>query len=316
MSELIEFKHISVLLDEILAHINPNLKGLYVDATLGGAGHAYEILKSRPDLNLLGIDRDIDAIDASKKKLGTLQNKIYLENAKSSEIKRLMSKNNLEKIDFFLMDLGVSSFQFDEKSRGFSYRFDSKLDMRMSKNDKFSAFDLVNTYSKEDLNRIIFENSDERWAKRIAGFIVSEREKKQIESSFELVEIIKKAIPLSARKDGPHPAKRTFQAIRMEVNQELKEAELAISEASSMLSKNAKLAIITFHSIEDRLVKNLFRKLSKPCTCPSDFPICICGKKTEFKIVNKKAISASSRELELNPRSKSAKLRILKRIEV
>lgn len=309
-----EFKHVSVLLNECLQGLDIKENGIYVDCTLGGAGHSSEILKrlSR-DGTLIGIDQDKDALSAAKKRLENYENVKYVH-SNFYNIDDILKNLEIEEVDGILMDLGVSSYQLDEGERGFSYMKDAPLDMRMNRDNDFSAYDIVNTYSLEELHKIIKDYGEERFAKRVATFIVNKREEKPIESTLELVEIIKAAIPAKARREGPHPAKRTFQAIRIEVNSELKILNNAIEDGINRLSKGGRMAIITFHSLEDRIVKLKFRELADPCTCPKDFPICICGKKPLVKLVSRKAIEPSDQEVQENPRSRSARLRIVEKL--
>ncbi len=308
-----EFIHKSVLLNEVIENLNIKKDGIYVDGTLGKGGHSKEIVKRLETGLLIGIDQDEAAIEAASENLSEYKDNTKIVRNNFANVKDVLEELNIDKIDGFLLDLGVSSYQFDEAERGFSYRFDAKLDMRMDKRNSISAWNIVNEYSQEDLSKIIWEYSDERWAKRIAEFIVEERKIKKIDTTFELVEIIKKAIPLSARKDGGHPAKRTFQAIRMEVNGELNKINKALREIMPFLKKGARVCVITFHSVEDSLVKNIFKELENPCICPRDFPICNCGKKSLIKIVKPAVITASEEELADNSRAKSAKLRTVER---
>lgn len=309
-----EFKHVSVLLNECLEGLDIKENGVYVDCTLGGAGHSKEILKrlSKEGL-LIGIDQDNDALKAASEKLKNNENVKYVHN-NFYNIDNILEELQIEKVDGILMDLGVSSYQLDEAKRGFSYMKDAPLDMRMNKDENFSAHNIVNEYSEEELYRIIKDFGEERFAKRIANFIVNRREKKTIETTLELVDIIKAAIPAKARHEGPHPAKRTFQAIRIEVNKELDILNKAIEDGIKRLNNKGRMAIITFHSLEDRIVKQKFKELSDPCTCPKEFPICICNKKPQIRIITRKVIEPSKEELEYNPRSRSAKLRIAERI--
>jgi 16S rRNA (cytosine1402-N4)-methyltransferase len=309
-----EFKHVSVLLDECLEGLDIKENGIYVDCTLGGAGHSSEILKrlSKEGL-LIGIDQDQDALNAAKKRLSEYNNVKYVHN-NFYNIDNILEELDIPKVDGILMDLGVSSYQLDEAERGFSYMKDAPLDMRMNKENNFSAFNVVNDYSQEELYRIIRDYGEERFAKRVAGFIVDRRKLKPIETTLQLVDIIKAAIPAKSRRDGPHPAKRTFQAIRIEVNGELEILNKAIEDGVKRLNKDGRMAIITFHSLEDRIVKLKFRELADPCTCPKEFPMCICGKEPTVKLLSRKAIDPTNQEVEENPRSRSAKLRIVKRI--
>ena len=308
-----EFKHVSVLLNECLDALNIKDDGIYVDCTLGGAGHSSHILQrlSKEGL-LIGIDQDTDALKAAGERLKEYENKKLVHN-NFHNIDSILEELDIPKVDGILMDLGVSSYQLDEGERGFSYMKDAPLDMRMNRDREFSAYDVVNSYSMEDLWRIIRDYGEEKFAKRVAEFIVNRREEKPIETTLELVDIIKAAIPAKARREGPHPAKRTFQAIRIEVNGELEILNKAIEDGVNRLNKGGRMAIITFHSLEDRIVKLKFRELANPCTCPKEFPICVCGKKPLVKLISRKAIEPSKEEVEENPRSRSAKLRVIER---
>ncbi len=308
-----EFHHISVLLNECIESLNIKPDGIYVDGTLGGAGHSYEICKRLTTGRLIGIDQDMNAINAATERLKEFKDKVTLVHSNFSNVKQVFEDLGIEKADGFLLDIGVSSHQLDEAERGFSYMQDAPLDMRMDTSRSLSAYEVVNEYSEKELNDIIFEYGEERWAKRIAEFIVAERKIKPIETTFELVDVIKKAVPKGARKDGPHPAKRTFQAIRIEVNGELDVLKTAINDMTDLLNPEGRLAIITFHSLEDRIVKNEFRKQENPCTCPREFPVCVCGKKSKGKVVTRKPILPSDEELSANHRARSAKLRVFER---
>lgn len=310
------FEHVSVLLNECIEGLNIKADGLYVDCTLGGGGHSSQIVKRLSDKGMLiGIDQDSNAIAAASERLKDYTNVKYVHD-NFSNIENIIESLDLgqESVDGFLLDLGVSSHQLDEAERGFSYNHDAPLDMRMDIRSPLSAYKVVNEYSMDELNRIIREYGEERWAKRIAQFIVQEREIKPIETTFELVSVIKKAVPKGARADGPHPAKRTFQAIRIEVNNELGILEDTINSMVDILKSGGRICIITFHSLEDRIVKNVFRNLENPCTCPRDFPICVCGKKPKVKVITRKPIAPSKEELEVNHRSRSAKLRIVEKL--
>ena len=308
-----EFKHVSVLLNECLDALNIKDDGIYVDCTLGGAGHSSHILQRlSKDGLLVGIDQDTDALKAAGERLKEYENKKLVHN-NFHNIDSILEELEIPKVDGILMDLGVSSYQLDEGERGFSYMKDAPLDMRMNRDREFSAYDVVNSYSMEDLWRIIRDYGEEKFAKRVAEFIVNRREEKPIETTLELVDIIKAAIPAKARREGPHPAKRTFQAIRIEVNGELEILNKAIEDGVNILNKGGIMAIITFHSLEDRIVKLKFRELANPCTCPKEFPICVCGKKPLVKLISRKAIEPSKEEVEENPRSRSAKLRVIER---
>lgn len=307
-----EFKHVSVLLEECLEALNIKKDGVYVDCTLGGAGHTKEILKRLDTGKVIGIDQDQDALNNARNILVEYKN-IELVHSNFEEIERIIKEYAPEGVDGILMDLGVSSYQLDEGERGFSYMKDAPLDMRMNQDDSFSAFEVVNEYDEEKIYRIIKDYGEEKFAKRIAGFIVKARQEQPIRTTLELVEIIKNAIPAKARREGPHPAKRTFQAIRIEVNRELSILKDTIENAVDGLKPGGRLAIITFHSLEDRIVKNTYRDLMDPCTCPKNMP-CVCGKTATVKILTRKPILPSDEEIEENPRSRSAKLRVLEKL--
>lgn len=307
----VEFHHISVLLKECIENLNIRPDGIYVDGTMGGGGHSLEIVKHLQGGRLIAIDQDPNAHEAAGKRLAAYGDKVTFVRDNFGNIASILDRLGIEKIDGMLLDIGVSSHQLDEAERGFSYQQDAPLDMRMNPDKAFSAYQVVNEYSEEELNRVIFTYGEERWAKRIAQFIVAERANKPIATTGELVEIIKKAVPKGARKDGPHPAKRTFQAIRIEVNGELDVLQKAIDDVSVRLTKGGRLCIITFHSLEDRIVKEAFRKQENPCICPPQFPVCVCGKKPLGRVVTRKPILPGREELEHNPRSRSAKLRVL-----
>lgn len=309
-----EFKHVSVLLNETINELNIKEDGIYVDCTLGGAGHSSEVLKRLSEKGrLIGIDQDTDAIEAAKEKLKGYNNVTYVHD-NFHNIKHILDELNIEKVDGILMDLGVSSYQLDKPERGFSYMHDAPLDMRMNKESNFSAFDVINGYDENKLYRVIRDYGEEKFAKRIAEFIVNKRQEGNINSTFELVEIIKSAIPAKFRRQGPHPAKRTFQAIRIEVNGELEILNSTIEDGVNKLSSNGRMCIITFHSLEDRIVKNKFKELKNPCICPPDIPICVCGRKPKIEIITRKPIGPSEDEISINPRSRSAKLRVAEKI--
>ncbi|MBQ1274896.1 MAG: 16S rRNA (cytosine(1402)-N(4))-methyltransferase RsmH [Cellulosilyticum sp.] len=310
-----KFEHVSVLLNECIEGLDIKPNGIYVDGTLGGAGHASVVCSHLSEEGyFIGINQDNNALAVSKERLSDMKPKVTLVKSNFVEVKTVLENLGIEKIDGMLIDLGVSSHQLDEPSRGFSYMHDAPLDMRMNQDASYNAYELVNTMSEEDLYHIIKEYGEERWAKRIASFIVAQRREKPIETTYELVEVIKKAIPQSARKDGPHPAKRTFQAIRIAVNRELEIIEPTIKDIVGKLNKGGRLCIITFHSLEDRIVKHAFRDLEDPCTCSKDLPICVCGKVPQVKVITRKPILPSDEEVEMNPRSRSAKLRIIEKI--
>lgn len=306
-----EFKHTSVLFEECMEGLNIRPDGIYVDGTLGGGGHSSGICERLGEDGLLiGIDRDRDALNAAEARLAKYPCRKIFVQSNYSDIKDVLDDLEIDEIDGALLDLGVSSFQLDNPDRGFSYMQEAPLDMRMSQDDDFTAYDVVNTYDAEELRNIIFKYGEERWASRIADFIVKARKDKPIENTAELVDIIKAAIPAAARRDGPHPAKRTFQAIRIEVNDELGQLERAIDEFCDVLAPGGRLCVITFHSLEDRIVKDIINKRINPCTCPKEFPVCVCGKVGDIKKKSNKPIPPSAEEIEANPRSRSAKLRV------
>lgn len=308
------FEHTSVLLKECIESLNIKENGTYIDGTLGGAGHSKEIAKRLNNLGrLICIDQDENAIKVSKERLSEFNNITFVHN-NFSNIKFIAEELNLNNIDGILLDLGVSSHQLDEIERGFSYMKDAPLDMRMDTSKEFTAYDIVNEYSEDKLYKLIIDYGEERWAKRIAKFIIEERKSSPVKTTFELVSVIKKAIPKGARIDGPHPAKRTFQAIRIEVNKELDILKESILNMINILNKGGRLSIITFHSLEDRIVKNIFKEAENPCTCPREFPVCICGKTPIGKNITKKPIIPCELELTENHRARSAKLRILQKL--
>lgn len=309
-----EFKHISVLYEESIKALGISDGGIYVDGTLGGGGHSCGILSQNKTCSLIGIDRDREAIAAARERLLPFGSRAILVNDNFCNVKDILKAQNIEKINGAILDLGVSSYQLDNASRGFSYMHDAPLDMRMSSDDAVTARDIVNSYSAEELAHIFFDYGEEKWSRRIAEFIVREREASPIETTGELVEIIKAAIPKKARLDGGHPAKRVFQAIRIEVNGELKILEKAIEDFNDVLVGGGRLAIITFHSLEDRIVKNTFRHLAQGCTCPKDFPVCVCNNTPMVKVITRKPILPDSEEQNSNSRSKSAKLRVAEKI--
>lgn len=313
MTQTIDFHHVPVMLKPCIEALNLQPGGIYADATLGGAGHSSEIVKYLENGRLIGFDRDPDAILASGKRLEPYGDRVTLVNRNYAEVKSALKALEIDTLNGALMDLGVSSYQLDEADRGFSYMQDAPLDMRMNPADPLSAKDIVNTYSEEQLENIIFTYGEERWAKRIVGFIVAEREKTPIETTGQLVDIIKKAVPKDARRDGPHPAKRTFQAIRIEVNNELGGLTPALHDFIDVLVPGGRLAVITFHSLEDRIVKNVFREREKGCTCPPSYPACICGKQSAGRVITRKPILPTDVEIEQNPRSRSAKLRVFEK---
>lgn len=309
-----KFEHVPVLYNEVIESLNIKPYGIYVDGTLGGGGHSSGICERlSTEGTLLGVDRDTAALNAASERLKPYEcNKLFLH-ANYSEVEKIEEMAG-SKVDGILLDLGVSSFQLDTAERGFSYMHDAPMDMRMNEDDVFTAYQVVNEYSEQELTRIIREYGEEKWASRIAKFIVAERANSPIERTGELVDIIKKAIPAAARRGGPHPAKRTFQAIRIEVNAELEHLRRALDKLPDILAPGGRLAIITFHSLEDRMVKTSFEKRLNPCTCPKEFPVCVCGKKPDVKKVTKKPLTASDEELENNPRARSAKLRVIEKL--
>ena len=305
-----EFKHYSVLLKESVDYLNVSADAIYADATLGGGGHSYEIL-SRGAKKLIGIDQDRDAISAASKRLEDFGDKLITVNRNFSEIKEILDELGIDKIDGAVMDLGVSSYQLDNAERGFSYMHDAPLDMRMNRDNPKSAYDVVNGYSEGELTKIFYEYGEEKWSARIAKFIVEKRNEQEIKTTGELTEIIKAAIPKAARMEGGHPAKRVFQAIRIEVNGELEILKQAVSDFVDALKPGGALSVITFHSLEDRIVKKTFKELAQGCTCPKNFPVCVCGKTPAVKVLTTKPILPSEKELDENSRSKSAKLRVV-----
>lgn len=309
-----EFKHKSILLNECIENLNIKKDGIYVDGTLGGGGHSYNILKALDNTGLLiGIDRDKDAIGAATNRLKEFNNfKTVHDN--NSNIIEILNKLDIQKIDGMLLDLGVSSYQLDEADRGFSYMHNAKLDMRMNKEDKFSAYDVVNGYSEEKLASIFKEYGEERYSKSIARNICEKRNLKNIETTFELVDVIKSSMPGKALNEKQHPAKRVFQAIRIEVNEELTRLKQTIKDIVSVLNTNGRLDIITFHSLEDKIVKHTFEELEGRCTCPKDFPVCVCGYVSYGKIITKEPIVCKEDELKENPRARSAKLRVFEKV--
>ncbi len=310
-----EFNHVSVLLNECIENLNIKEDGIYVDGTMGGAGHSSHICKHLSSKGrLICIDQDKNAHIKGREVLKDHLDKVTFVKDNFSNIKNILEELEIEKIDGILLDLGVSSHQLDEGDRGFSYNHDAKLDMRMDTDKGISAYEVINEYSEKQLHTIIKEYGEEKWAKRIAEFIVSERQIKPIETTFELVTVIKKAVPKGARSDGPHPAKRTFQAIRIEVNNELNILKQTVNDVVPKLNKGGRVCIITFHSLEDRIIKNAYRQLEDPCTCPREFPMCVCGNVKQVKVITKKPIVPSEEELEVNNRARSSKLRVCEKI--
>ena len=308
-----EFKHYSVMLGETIDELKVKPDGIYLDGTLGGAGHSSEICKRLTTGHLYGVDRDEAAIEAAKERLKPFDGKYTILRSNYSDALALLAEKGVTSFDGILLDLGVSSYQLDTGERGFSYRYDAPLDMRMDTRQELTAADIVNDYSESELYRIIRDYGEEQFAKNIAKHIVAARQNKRIETTFELEEIIHAAIPAKMRTNG-HPAKQTFQALRIECNQELKALESSLDEMIATLNKGGRFCVITFHSLEDRMVKAAFRKNESPCTCPPNFPVCVCGKESLGKVITKKPITASEKELSENSRSKSAKLRVFERV--
>ena len=310
-----EFKHKSVLLFETVDNLNIKPDGIYVDGTLGGGGHSFQILKRLGDGGrLIGIDQDEDALKAAGERLAIFENKVTTVRSNYCHMKQVLHDLGIEKVSGIVLDLGVSSYQLDEPERGFTYREDVPLDMRMDRRNPKTAKNIVNEYSEMDLFRIIRDFGEDKFAKNIAKHIVAAREKKEIETTGELIEIIKAAIPAKVRATGGHPAKKTFQAIRIELNQELEVLQNSLDEMIDLLEDGGRICIITFHSLEDRIVKTIYKANENPCTCPSHFPVCVCGKKPKGKVITRKPIVPSDEELEENSRSKSSKLRVFERI--
>ncbi|KJS84088.1 MAG: 16S rRNA methyltransferase [Peptococcaceae bacterium BICA1-8] len=310
-----DFEHVPVLLNEIIEKLNPQPGEVFVDCTLGGGGHSKAIIKRiLPGGTLIGIDQDINALNAAQENLKEYGENIIYVQSNYEKLDDIITEYSPSGIDGILFDIGVSSHQLDEKERGFSYMQDAPLDMRMDRASDFSAWDLINNYSEEEITKIIRDYGEENWAKRIAKFIVEAREEKSIDTTGELVDIIKKAIPAGARRDGPHPAKRTFQAIRIFVNRELEVLENTLDTALKWLKKGGRIGVISFHSLEDRIVKEKFKFWAKDCICPAEFPMCQCDKQTLVKIITRKPVTASKSELDINPRARSAKFRAAMKI--
>lgn len=310
-----EFNHYSVLLNETIENLNIKPDGIYADGTLGGGGHAYQVASRLSEKGrLIGIDQDADAIAAAGERLKEFGDKITIIRSNYANMKEELHRIGVEKVDGIVLDLGVSSFQLDTPERGFTYRDENApLDMRMDDRQSLTAKDIVNGYSEMDLYRIIRDYGEDKFAKNIAKHIVQERAKKPIETTGELTEIIRASIPMKVQVTGGHPAKRTFQAIRIELNRELDVLRDSLDDMIDMLNPGGRLCIITFHSLEDRIVKSAFKKNENPCTCPSDFPVCVCGKVSKGRVITRKPILPSEEEMEVNSRSKSAKLRIFER---
>lgn len=314
MSENIEFKHIPIMLEQVIEGLDIKPDGIYVDGTLGGGGHSYEIAKRLVSGGrLIGIDQDEAAINAAGARLSEFNDRVTIVRSNYAQMVSVLHSLDINRVDGILLDLGVSSHQLDNAERGFSYMEDAPLDMRMDRRQEKTAWDIVNYYSQAELTRIIRDYGEDKFAAKIAAKIIGFRENKPIETTGELAEIIKLAIPIKYRLTGGHPAKRTFQAIRIELNRELEVLEESIEGMIDILSDDGRMAVITFHSLEDRIVKAAFKKAESPCTCPSDFPICVCGKKTKGFVASRKPLIPSDEEMERNPRAKSSKLRIFVR---
>lgn len=309
-----EFHHVSVLLQECLDGLNIRPEGIYVDGTLGGAGHSSQIAARLTTGRLIGIDRDQVAHKAAAERLKPYADRVTQVHANFSEIPQVLDSLGIEAVDGILLDLGVSSPQLDDGQRGFSYMQDAPLDMRMNGQDALTAHTVVNTWSYEELRHILFTYGEERYAPQIASAICRRREEKPIETTLELVDVIRSAMPAAALREKQHPAKRSFQAIRIAVNDELGAVEKIMKEAYDCLKPGGRLAVITFHSLEDRIVKNAMGEAAKGCTCPPTFPVCVCGKKPIVKLITRKPVVAGNKELEINPRSRSAKLRVCEKI--
>ena len=309
-----EFHHVSVLLDECIDGLNIKPDGIYVDGTLGGAGHSSCIAAKLTTGRLIGIDRDPVALRAAGERLKPYADRVTLVHSNFCEIRQVLEDLNIDGVDGILLDLGVSSPQLDDGARGFSYMADAPLDMRMNSEDALTAYTVVNTWSQEELKRILYTYGEERYSPQIAAAICRRREEKPIETTLELVDIIRSAMPAAALREKQHPAKRSFQAIRIAVNDELGSVEKVMRDAIPALNPGGRLAIITFHSLEDRIVKQGMADAAKGCTCPPNFPVCVCGKKPKVKIIGRKPITSTEEELERNPRARSAKLRVCEKI--
>lgn len=309
-----EFHHVSVLLWECIENLNIKPDGIYVDGTLGGAGHSSVIASRLTTGRLIGIDRDRKALAAAAQRLKPYEDRVTLVHSNFSELDRVLDDLGIDGVDGILLDLGVSSPQLDEAERGFSYMADAPLDMRMNGEDSLSAYEVVNTWPREELRRILYEYGEERYAPQIASAIDRRRQEKPIETTLELVDVIRSAMPPQALREKQHPAKRSFQAIRIAVNDELGAVGRVMETAVPKLKPGGRLCIITFHSLEDRIVKNGMAAAAKGCTCPPEFPVCVCGNKPKVKIISKKPIVSGSEELERNPRARSAKLRVCEKL--
>lgn len=309
-----QFAHEPVLFKETIQALSLKKEGIYVDCTLGAAGHSLGLLATEPTIRLIGIDQDAEALERAKYRLAAYVNQVTLVRDNFRNLQTILRRLEISKVDGILLDIGVSSPQLDDGERGFSYHHDARLDMRMDQDSPLDAWTIVNTYTSEQLAKIIAEYGEERWAVRIGEFIVAQREEAALETTGDLVSVIKKAIPAGAREGGPHPARRTFQALRIAVNDELGALQTALEQAVELLATGGRLAVITFHSLEDRIVKNYFQDLLGRCTCPPDLPICICEQQPIARLVNRKPIVASPKELDTNPRARSAKLRVIEKL--
>ena len=309
-----EFHHISVLLNECLDGLDIKPDGIYVDGTLGGAGHSLQIAKRLTTGRLIGIDRDPVALQAASERLKTYEDRVTLVHANFCEMANVLKQLEIPAVDGILLDLGVSSPQLDDSQRGFSYMADAPLDMRMNNGDSLDAYTVVNSWSQEELKRILYTYGEERYAPQIAAAICRRRTEQPVSTTLQLVDIIRSAMPPMALREKQHPAKRSFQAIRIAVNDELGAVEKIMTDAQGLLKPGGRLAIITFHSLEDRIVKTGMNEWAKGCTCPPNFPVCVCGKKPLVKIISRKPITATQEELDLNPRSRSAKLRVCEKL--
>ena len=309
-----EFRHKSVLLEESIDALRIRPDGIYVDGTLGGGGLSYEICRRlSPKGRLVGIDQDAAAIEAAARRLGEFENIVTIVRSNYCEMRQELRRLGITSVDGVILDLGVSSYQLDTADRGFTYREDAPLDMRMDQRQEMTAKDIVNGYSEMELYRIIRDYGEERFAKNIARHIVNVRKEKTLETTGELIQVIKAAIPMKMRAVGGHPAKRTFQAIRIELNRELEVLENSLEDMIDLLNEGGRICVITFHSLEDRIVKNIFRRCENPCTCPKEFPVCVCGKVPKGHVVTRKPVTPKEEELAVNPRAKSSKLRVFER---
>lgn len=309
-----EFHHVSVLLEECINGLNIKPDGIYVDGTLGGAGHSSRIAQRLTTGRLIGIDRDTTALEAAGKRLAPYSDRVTLVHGNFCEIAKILKEQNIEGVDGILLDLGVSSPQLDEAERGFSYMADAPLDMRMNREDPLTAWDVVNTWEQNELKRILYDYGEERYAPQIAAAICRRRAEKPIETTAQLVDVIRSAMPPAALREKQHPAKRSFQAIRIAVNDELGAVERVMKDAIGCLKPGGRMAVITFHSLEDRIVKNGMAEAAKGCTCPPNFPVCVCGNQPKVKLVSRKPIVSGQQELDANPRARSAKLRVCEKI--